>query len=157
MNELNHVEPADNIITLMKQMEGVEQNAHTMRLLSTVYGMIAKDHPEGGMQFVTTMSFMEEIRGTAWENLVAMQDLPEDEQHFLFNGELSAQEAFVRIVTKAFGDITLNDETRPAYIQAEAEEHALNAEAGVAEPLAQLRMIAELASALTDGEGETLH
>lgn len=157
MENTNNPVMADNVIDLLKQMEGVENNAYVMRLLATVYGHITKDHPDGANNFMTTMAVVEDVRRTAWANLEEMRKLPEVEQHFLFNGEISAQEEFIKIVIDAFSKDDLDDITRPVYIQERAEAHAVEAEESVAEPLGKLRMLVEMMSALTAEDGKPIN
>ena len=156
MEEIN-VPEAGDIVEILKQMEGVENNAFTMRLLAKIYGDITADHSESAANFVVTMKVLEEVRAVAWRNLENMRKLPVEEQHYMYNGEISAQESFIKIVVAAFEDDTLDETTRPARIQAQAEAHAAEAEASVAEPLAQLRLIAEMAEAFKDEDGNPIN
>lgn len=155
--EMNNVPEANDIVELLKQMEGVENNAFTMRLLAKIHADITTDHSESAANFVITMKVLEEVRSVAYKNLENMQKLPKEEQHYMYNGEISAQESFIKIVIAAFEDESLDSTARAARIQEQAEAHAAEAEKSVAEPLAQLRLIAEMAEAFSDDEGNPLN
>lgn len=128
---------------LIKQFEGVENNAVVMQAAAAVYEAITEKHPTSANNFVVTMDFLDAANKQAWEGMKEMQQLPEEEQHYLFNGELSALESFTNIVLEAFQDETLDDTTRPAKILARAAEEAQRAIDSVAEPLQQIRFLQE--------------
>ena len=142
------------ILDKIRQMEGAENNAYVMRLLGDVFTQIAAAHPGASNTFIVTMKVLEDIRATAWKNLENLQKLPQEEQHYLFHGELSAQDTFVKFVVDAFTADNLTDEERVAQVLARVDEHATEAEAAVAQPLAELREIIDLMMEL---KGATIH
>ncbi len=156
--EKNSVPNPENVIELIKQMEGVENNAFTMRLLAKIHSDITAAHPASAENFVVTIKVLEEVHAQAWKNLEEMQKLPPEEQHYLYNGEISAQDAFIKIVIAAFEDDTLDDTRRALFIQEKAEAHALEAEASIAGPMGELKEVVEMIKAtmeIGDTEGNT--
>lgn len=138
---MKQIKTPDTAAELIKQFEGVENNAAVMEALAFVYEKIAEKHPTSATNFVVTMEFLDAANKQAWEGMKEMQQLPEAEQHYLFNGELSALESFTNIVLDAFQDETLDDTTRPAKILARAAEESQRAIDSVAEPLSQIRFL----------------
>lgn len=138
---MKQIKTPDTAAELIKQFEGVENNATVMQAAAAVYEAITERHPTSANNFVVTMEFLDAANKQAWEGLKEMQKLPEEEQHYLFNGELSALESFTNIVLEAFQDETLDDITRPAKILARAAEEAQRAMDSVAEPLGQIRSL----------------
>lgn len=154
MKNSNDPQQADNLFDLVRQMEGVESNAFTIRLLGRIYQSICTDHDEADRQFFLTLAVLEEIHADAWERLIEMRALPEEEHHYLINGEIAAQEAFTKILAAAYApDNGLADADRLAFILNAVEEHAQDAESGVAEPLAMFRAIAQDAMEAQEAKG----
>lgn len=156
--ETNNIPQAENVIELIKQMEGVENNAFTMRLLAKIYQDVVEAHPSSEANFVITMKVLEEVHTQAWKNLEEMQKLPPEEHHYLFNGEIAAQEAFIKIFVAAFNDDTLDETTRPQHILEQAEAHAADADASIAGPMAELKEVVDMLKAMIENESNpTLH
>ena len=154
MKNTNDPQPTDNLFDLIRQMEGVENNAFTIRLLGKIFQAISTDHVEAEHQMFLMLSVLEEVHADAWERLTEMRELPEEEHHYLINGEISAQEEFVKIIASAFApDNGLTDATRLAFVMDAVEAHAQDAESSVAEPLAMFRAIAEEAIAAEEAKG----
>lgn len=138
---MNEIKTPNTAAELIKQLEGVENNAVVMQAAAAVYEAITEKHPTSANNFVVTMEFLDAANKQAWEGMKEMQKLPEAEQHYMFNGELSALESFTNIVLEAFQDETLDDTTRPAKILSRAAEEAERAIASVEEPLSQIRFL----------------
>lgn len=129
---------------LLKQMEGVEHNACTMRTLADIYKEAVTELPSVTEAIIAVLRLLETLHERAVSNIHNVQKLPAHEQHFLYHGEVSAQESFVDILLEAFASKEMTDDERTSFIVQKAENHALEALDSVEKPLREARFLMDI-------------
>lgn len=130
-----------SILTLVRQMEGVENNAHVSRVLLNIYNSIVMGNPtDKELQFDIMMGTLLEINKDTFEQYEEHQKLPEEDRDFVLSGALSAQETFYNTLVGAYNDaFVVHVDERIAMVRQVIEEQIAAAQEAVAEPLAEIR------------------
>lgn len=141
MNQNEETQETIDVLTLFRQMEGVENNARVSTSLLNIYNTIVMGNPsDKELQFDLMMGTLLEINRDTFAKYEEHQQLPEEERNFFLSGALSAQETFYNTLTAAYNDaFVVHVDERIAMVRDVIEEQIEAALEAVAEPLAALR------------------
>lgn len=141
MNQNEKIEETIDVLTIFRQMEGVENNARVSTSLLNIYNTIVMGNPsDKDLQFDLMMGTLLEINRETFAKYEEHQQLPEDQRNFILSGALSAQETFYNTLVGAYNDASVvHIDERIAMVRDVIEDQIEAALEAVAEPLAALR------------------
>lgn len=142
---MSHVEDNQeeiSVVTLVRQMEGAENNAFVTGILLEIFeDIVTKNKISQKDQYDIAMGTLLEInKGTFEEHQKYIHSLPEEDQDLLLSGALSAQENFYNILNMAYSEsLVIPLEERIDMVRDVMRNHIAQIEELVAEPLAEIR------------------
>ena len=90
MNQNEEIEETIDMLTIFRQMEGVENNARVSTSLLNIYITIVMDNPsDKDLQFDLMMGTLLEINRETFAKYEGHQQLPEDQRNFILGACLS--------------------------------------------------------------------
>lgn len=136
-------EEQQNVLNLVRQLEGVENNAFVSGLLLGIFNDIVEVNQGSTQdQFDIMMGVILQVNQDTFAEFDQHMLLPEDERDFILSGALSAQEAFYQVLIMAYSDdIQLSEAERIQIVQEAIQSQIDEAEALCKEPLEAIRRV----------------
>lgn len=133
------------VITVIRQMEGAENNAFVTKILLNIFEDVILNNPgHKDYQYDVMMGALLEINKNTFAEYEQHMLLPEEDQDYLLSGALSAQENFYHVLNMAYADeLAVSLEERIQMVRDVMNEQIQEVEDMVAEPLAEIRAAIE--------------
>lgn len=138
---MSHVEETQDVTTIIRQMEGVENNAHVSGILLNIFNTIVTGNPsDRELQYEIMMGTLLEVNKDTFDQYEEHMKLPEEDRDFFLSGALSAQETFYNTLVMAYNaSLNIPLEERIAMVNEVIENQIKEALDAVAEPLGAIR------------------